>query len=436
MRCLLAPFRRIGGQLAGLIVVALLAVHLIVTVAFLIERGRGPDVDGDPNTLVSIARLIAATPPDLRAAEIGRWQAIFPRHRLAVAAFPADRGAYRAPIAGFLRERLGPGFDVVARNSPGPEGEDGHEVAIRLPDGFAFGAWAHERRLPRVGPLAISLIFIALSFTLLGAWAAISLTRPLTRLAHAAESFDPDRGAAPIPEEGPDEVRNLAGAFNRMRDRIGRLIEDRTRMLAAVGHDLRTPLTRLRLRAEFVDNDQIRTALLADLDHMGKMVENALEFLRNGRITSEKVLVDLPALLDTIVDRFVDIGKDVHYVGPGRLSLRIRPEDIDRAITNLVENAVKYGSKAEIRLQVGPAHATVEVVDDGPGVAAEDRDAVLEPFVRGDAARTLDDDRSGFGLGLSIARAVAEAHAGRLELADAPGGGLIARMTLPLGYRS
>lgn len=458
MKRAVRPLRRISGQIGLLIVLSMLAVNVIATLVFWLDR-QYRDPDDEPRTLTFAARLVANAPAANRSSTLAALQTTFPGLRLqegdvrpqawagsTESEQPPEAGAPKPegsepgdlepdapprvfPIANAIRDHLGPTVTVTDRQD-GPEPRQ-RRVVVRLADGYVFSGRVEERRRLWVGPAAVSLSFVVVTLTIVTLWVARALTRPLTDLAAAVEAFQPER-ATLVRETGPAEIRDLARAFNGMQTRIAKLVADRTRMLAAVSHDLRTPITRLRLRAEFVDNDANRAAMLADLDQMGAMVESALSFLREGRTQTSKARVDLPALLRTIVDRFSDMGRPIAYEGPERFPAEIRPDEIERAVTNLADNALKYGTDARIRLVPGVDEVTIEVVDDGPGIPHADRDAMLDPFVRGDAARTMTPD-SGFGLGLSIARAIAEGHGGRLVFDDPPTGrGLIVRLVLPI----
>jgi signal transduction histidine kinase len=201
-------------------------------------------------------------------------------------------------------------------------------------------------------------------------------------------------------------------------------------MLAAVSHDLRTPITRLRLRSEFIDDPALRTQTLDELAHMSSMVESVLVYLRGGEPREPATMIDVATSVQTICDQFADMGNDIVYEGPDRLAIEGFPEEIRRAVTNLVDNAVCYGTKVLVQLIADPFTVSIAIQDDGPGILAIDREAMQQPFVRGDAARGMN-GRTGFGLGLSIATAAVEIHGGRLELLDRVPSGLIARITLP-----
>jgi signal transduction histidine kinase len=325
-------------------------------------------------------------------------------------------------------------LDSSYRVFPLPHDEDGHRVGIALPDGAMISA----RLLPDLrqrsfwgGPWMATLLFAIVSVSLLGLWAARALTAPLSSFARAAESFSLNGTAPPLPERGPEEIRSVAKAFNLMRERITTLIDDRTKMLAAISHDLRTPITRMRLRSEFIEDDMHRHRMLSDLDQMRSMLESVLSFLRNDRKLEAMTLTDIASTLQLITDQFTDMGHKVIYDGPEHAMATVRPDDLHRSVTNLVENAVRFGALASVRLVVLPDTVTIEVEDDGPGISDARKDVMLEPFVRGDDARNMD-ETAGFGLGLSIARTIVLAHGGRLSLNDRQPNGLIVRIQLPV----
>ena len=220
-----------------------------------------------------------------------------------------------------------------------------------------------------------------------------------------------------------------------MRERITGLIDDRTKMLAAISHDLRTPITRMRLRSEFIEDETHRSRMLDDLDQMRSMLESVLSFLRNGRRLEAMTLADIASTLQLITDQFGDMGRKVAYDGPAHAMATVRPDDLHRAVTNLVENAVRFGAEAVIRLRVSADQLTIDVEDDGPGISDALKQNMLEPFVRGDEARNMD-EAAGFGLGLSITNAIATAHGGTLSLHDRQPHGLVVRIRLPIHQNS
>jgi signal transduction histidine kinase len=432
----LLNLRGISGQIAALVVASIVAIHLIITATFLIHRPDQPDLSGGlrHSQVATAAQLLGATPAAGRSRLLADIAQAFPQ--LELESLPPDAAAAAAaeeadnPDLHNLGRRLGSGYRIFSL----PDGKGDHKVGIALPDGAMISArMPPDHRQPPFwgGPWMMTLLFAVISFTLLGLWAARALTAPLSSFARAAESFSLNGAAAPLPERGPEEIRSVARALNRMRERITALIDDRTRMLAAISHDLRTPITRMRLRSEFIEDGAHRERMLSDLDQMRSMLESVLSFLRNDRKLEPMTLADIASTLQLITDQFADMGHKVAYDGPGHAMATVRPDDLHRAVTNLVENAVRFGAEATIRLIPSPEQMTIEIEDDGPGISDARKDVMLEPFVRGDDARNMD-EASGFGLGLSIARSIVLAHGGELSLHDRQPHGLIVRIRMPL----
>lgn len=426
----------IGGQIAALVLASSVALHLVVTTAFLISRPDRPDAppDGAPQ-LMDAALLLGSAEPDDRPRLTADLARAFPKlnietHAPGTATVVEDSESQR--LHG-LRRHLGRGYKVVQL---APEG-DAHRIGVQLPDGTVIAGHVEDGPRPWFwgGPWLVTLMTAFISISVLGLWAARALATPLSSFAKAAENFSLDGAAEPLPERGPEEIRSVARALNRMHERIARLMSDRTRMLAAISHDLRTPITRLRLRAEFIEDEGNRKRMLIDLDQMRAMLESVLSLLRNDRKIESVTLVDIASTLQLIADQFGDMGHVVHYEGPLSATAAARPDDLHRGVTNLVENAVRFGAEVTIRLDVSGTQLVIDVEDDGPGISDARKQEMLEPFVRGDDARTMDDS-TGFGLGLSIARAIALAHGGELSLHDRPPHGLIVRMQLPVWQQS
>jgi signal transduction histidine kinase len=197
-----------------------------------------------------------------------------------------------------------------------------------------------------------------------------------------------------------------------------------------VSHDLRTPITRLRLRSEFIADPALRAQMLDELTRMNTMVESILVYLRGGSPREPATMIDIATSLHTICDQFADLGHNVGYDGPDHLAIEAHPEELRRAITNLVDNAVRHGGNVTVRLAGSASTVSIAVEDDGPGILDADKDSMQQPFVRGDAARGMN-DHGGFGLGLAIARTAVVVHGGTLELIDRVPRGLIARLTMP-----
>jgi signal transduction histidine kinase len=282
--------------------------------------------------------------------------------------------------------------------------------------------------------LAAFLLMTAVAAALT-VWAVRRLTAPVRTLAAAADALGRDVNAPPLPEDGPLEVATAAKAFNTMASRIRRFVQDRTELLTAIGHDLRTPITRLKLRAEFVEDDEQRGKMLADLEELEAMVSATLAFGRDARTTEAVSSLDLAELLRTLLDEASDSRPDLveqlRYEGPPHQTVRGRPLALKRALANLVSNAVNYGGGARLRL-IPPADGLLvaEVEDDGPGIPPGELERVFEPFHRGEPSRSR--ETGGVGLGLPIARNIFRAHGGDVVLSNRPMGGVKATVTLPV----
>jgi len=425
---------RVSGQIVVLLIASLIASHAVLTISFLYHR-HDDMRQHFPDELVTLMEMLSANPPDQREALIAAINQAFPRSELVL----LPKAPATAPQAGFsgrtvegFARRMGPDYRVISlagAQSPSPGA--GERIAVGLRDGqFVSAQLAPLPPFPWLGPGTITIIIVLISMPLLGVWAALALTGPLRRFASAAENFDPNGEIAPVPERGPQEIRVAARALNQMRERIKALIDDRTHMLAAVSHDLRTPITRLRLQCEFIEDETARAKMLGELAHMESMVESVLHFLRNSRTGRQAVALDLATSLQAICDQFADGGREVSYYGPDHAVIRAHPQDLHRALTNLIDNAVRHGGKADVTLTLTEPTVTIAIEDDGPGIPDAHKQAMFEPFVRGDTARGMN-DKIGFGLGLSIARAVIEAHRGSLTLLDRLPQGLAAQVILP-----
>jgi signal transduction histidine kinase len=282
-----------------------------------------------------------------------------------------------------------------------------------------------------LGPTALLLIIVLIFVLLLSIYAVRWIIAPLAAVAEAALSFGRSpRDDHAISRRGPREITQVADALNEMRKRIRALLEDRTRMLAAISHDLRTPLTRLRLRVERVDEQNLRDGMLGDLVKVGRMLDETLDYLREDGKSEAMSRVDLPSLLRTICWDFADMGDPVSYEGPARLACTVRPRALTRARTNIVENGVKHGTAVTVTLKgTGRDGIAITIADDGPGIPAALHDKVFEPFFKADSARTQND--GGFGLGLSIAQDIVKRHGGDISLLAREPAGLAVRILIP-----
>jgi len=280
---------------------------------------------------------------------------------------------------------------------------------------------------PHFGRLWITLLvqFLALS---VAAWfGARMLARPMQRLTRAAEKLGENLNTPPIEEQGPAEARLAARVFNQMQDRIRLQLQEKGRFLASVSHDLRTPLTRLKLRVERLPEIDDKAKLRDDISEMAAMLNATLDYLRGEALGESWQLLDLRALVYSMVEDMQENGGDVSVEGDAK-PLPAQPTALRRCLSNLAENALRYGEKARISLHDEADLAVIEVRDHGPGIPEDQLGAVFEPFFRLESSRSK--ATGGIGLGLSIAREIARRHGGELSLRNAEGGGLIARLTL------
>ncbi|WKB51139.1 ATP-binding protein [Eleftheria terrae] len=298
-------------------------------------------------------------------------------------------------------------------------------LASAMPDPYFLenaNPYAVDRLLPQVITLgAVLLLSVAVVRT---------LTRPLARLGRAATAFGNGISADPLPVAGTREVQRTIRAFNDMQERIQRYLMDRERLFATISHDLRTPITRLKLRTELLDDDSLQAEFHEDLDDLDMMVKGALQSVKDTDIHENQVEVRLDHMLERLVRDARMAGREVSLQAPA-LSVRVKPLALKRALTNLLDNALQYGERADIRVDSEAERVVLTIRDHGPGVPEAALDKLGQPYVRLEHGRRT--RREGMGLGLGIARNVVHAHGGQLRLANHPEGGLMATVLLPLG---
>ena len=307
----------------------------------------------------------------------------------------------------------------------------GMGIAVRLESGAWLNA-AYSKPIPNsiwTSQTAISLAITAAILSLIAIFVARSIARPMRRLAVAAEALGRGESVKPLPESGPDDIRQTAEAFNRMQERLERFVQDRTRMLAAISHDLRTPLTSLRLRAEFVTDHDVQEKMLKTIGEIQTMTEAALAFVREEATAEATRTVDLSALVESLCDDLAELGHNVTFIDGTAINYRCRPDALRRAIRNLIENAVRYGECARVSVLLTAKSVDIAVEDDGPGIPDEVMEQVFAPFYRLEDSRNR--ETGGVGLGLSIARAIARHHGGDVVLGNRAKG-LQATICLPL----
>ncbi len=460
--------RSLGGQLVLLLLGALAASQAISFFIYSDSQAEAvwqADRAGVLERTASVLQMIRAAPPNLRedlaeaagSSRIRFWvsaDAAAPesntvRGRLVLAelrqllgtsnptrpriAFIGDEAAATAPPPPPLPPPVGEnGF----RRGPGlrpPWREPRQDLVVSAP--LADGVWLNAQTQIRNGgpgrawPSALSTTIMALAILAIVGFTARRATRPLNALAAGADALGRGADVEPLPEAGPREVRALTAAFNRMRRRLSEYVADRTRMLGAIGHDLRTPIASLRLRTELLDDEETREKMLATLEDMQRMAEATLEFARDDAAAEPSRAVDLTSLVSSLVDDLADMGRNVVLAEGDRLPYVCRPSALKRAIGNLIANAVQYGGGARVSVSDTADGPLIAVDDDGPGIPEGRIDDAFKPFVRLEESRSR--ETGGAGLGLSIARTVVLAHGGTLTLANRPSGGLRAEIRLP-----
>ena len=325
--------------------------------------------------------------------------------------------------------------DRLAIGASAVPGDDEHiaMISMQLPD----QTWVNVGMVPvQVPPITnhgtiSSTSLMAGGLVLVAILLVGRLTRPLKVVAEAARRFSTGAEVVPIAEGGPTEVRQLATAFNDMQVRIRKLMDDRSQTLAAISHDLKSPLTRLRFRTVDMADEGARAEIEADIAEMEAMIEGALAFLRGDRSDEPVRPVDLTSLVEAIVTDLDEMGRPAAVVAPRAVVIAGRKLALKRALTNVIENAIKYGGRADVAVTVEGARARVEVTDRGPGIADADKEAVFAPFHRLEGSRNK--ETGGVGLGLTVARSIVRAHGGEVTLADGADGGLAVTVLLPVG---
>ncbi len=347
---------------------------------------------------------------------------------IAAEAAPAALEGHRPPHMGRMGRLNPPHMGMFG-------GPPFHNASFFVQTELRDGQWVNlAYRLPKEefawpGKLLLTLAVLLISVVVLSLIAVRWVTRPLAVLAHAADELGRDIQRRPLDESGPLEVRRTAQAFNTMQARLARFLRDRAQLLAAVSHDLKTPLTRLRLRAELVEDPQLKAKFLHDLDEMDGMTRATLDFLRDANVREPVQRVDVGALIESLQADAEALGQEVQIHGTAGSPYAARPMALQRCLGNLIDNAVKYGNRAIVSVDDSAERLQIRVADEGPGIPEEDLEQVFAPFYRLEQSRCR--ETGGVGLGLSIACDIARAHGGDLVLRNRATGGLEAVLTLP-----
>jgi signal transduction histidine kinase len=459
--------RSLFGQMVLILLAGLLVSHLVGTLIYASDRAQAVRAIGGyaaTQRIANLTQLIDEAPPAWRnriaaAASDPTLQVTLSPEPPAFAEASADTGS--RTIRRYLAEQLprpladrlhvavsaaGPPFEGFAHRMPMPNmpmsmggppwmqgaGDwKGLQAAVQLSD----GQWlAFTAALPNAGPSApwsftVAMAIMAVVVILASVWAVGRVTAPLSVIARAAERLGRDINAPPIAEAGTKEMRQAAQSFNQMQARIRRLLDNRTRMLGALSHDLRTPLTLLRLRTEGLREADERERMLASIGELDTMIDASLNFARDQATAEAWRRMDVTALVASIVDDMADAGLPVTMAPAEPVVLKCQSGALRRALANLIDNAIKYGGSARIALDISASAVRIDIDDDGPGIAEAELHRVFEPFYRLEQSRSR--ETGGTGLGLSIALSIAQAHGGDITLANRPEGGLRASVSLP-----
>lgn len=441
--------RTITGQIAALVVLSVaLALLISFASAFVLlnrdrERDRNERREPPLPPFVLVSSLAAAASSESEIAAITRNA-----ERIGIPAQWVRGEDAKALIAKSqpFREffgRQGQDRPPQSLDRPRPlRGPAGQVVMpLRNGDALVFQERFGERRSPPLPrffaiPAIYALSIAAICILGLSLYAAYFITAPLSSLARVAATI----GRTPevrqkVSDNSPVEIARVAQALNEMQGRIQGLLDERTNMLTAISHDLRTPLTRMKLRAEkliLLHGNVVATkGMLDDIARMEQMLAETISYLRDDSKSEEIVAVDLPSILQTICAELSDLGKAITYHGPAKLVCQCRPSAISRAISNIIDNSLKYGTKTSVSLSaLSEDKVRIAITDDGPGLCYSHRVRVFEPFFKVDHSRS--GASQGFGLGLSIAKKIIESHMGTIELTEAIPHGLTVQIILPV----
>jgi signal transduction histidine kinase len=328
-----------------------------------------------------------------------------------------------------ITEAIGERYPLTFSDIPGPKKHfQGH---LRLSDGSPVTIDVRPAMAP-LSPWLPVVLLGQLALMIACTWLAVRIAiRPLTRLANAVETLDPNAHPVHLDEKGPTEVVYAARAFNAMQARIAAYLKERMQLLAAISHDLQTPITRMKLRAEFMDDSAEKDKLCNDLGEMEHLVREGVAYARSIHgSTEESRRTNLDSFLESLVFDYQDMGKDVQLVGKSEVVVDTRPHALRRVLVNLTDNALKFAGSAEVWVEANKGSLAITVMDRGPGIAETELAQVLQPFYRVENSRNR--DTGGTGLGLAIAQQLAMALGGSLTLSNREGGGLCAELKLPL----
>ena len=423
--------RSLFARVTLIIVVGLAIAQLLTFAAIRYERGmalRHLMMTGIERDIASSIAILDRLP----AAERADWLARLERRNYRFmlgdgVSGPPPESTISQEFAAAIVNALHP-FEVVKVVQAGA---DDLRIQVRLTDGSPVIVYARRVGMP-VSNWVLWVLVLQLAVLAVCAWFAVRLvTRPLARLAKAADELGPDLKGRELAEEGPSEVAHAARAFNAMQRRIAGYMAERVEILAAISHDLQTPITRMRLRTDMMDNEKDQLKFRQDLDAMHALVKEGVTYAKTLHgATEPPCRVDADALLESMVADYEDAGQQVHLEGRIGGPIVTRPNALRRIIVNLVDNALKFGSEVRMRVRVDAGRLVVAITDNGPGIPPDQLEAVLKPFYRVESSRNR--STGGTGLGLAIAHQLATAMGAELSLHNRDEGGLEARIAMPL----
>ncbi|NWC88018.1 HAMP domain-containing protein [Pseudomonas reactans] len=426
--------RTLASQLSLIFLISLLCAHGLSFSAQFYERyisARTAMLGNLENDVSTSVAILDRLPANERASWLPRLDRQNYRYLLNAGETGAPMSSDDVPMAATsIADALGEHYALTFRDIPGMQKH--FQAHLTLADGSPITIDVRPAALPVAYWLPVVLV-LQLALLLGCTWIAVRLAiRPLTRLARAVETLDPNAHPTPLDEKGPTEVAHAAAAFNEMQKRIAEYLKERMQILAAISHDLQTPITRMKLRAEFMEDCAERDKLWSDLGEMEHLVREGVAYARSVHgATETSHRINLDAFLDSLVFDYQDMHKQVSLTGKSAVVFDTRPHALRRVLVNLVDNALKFAGSAELEVgSTADGELSIKVLDRGPGIAEDELVQVMQPFYRVESSRNR--GTGGTGLGLAIAQQLAVAIGGSLTLSNRPQGGLCAEIRLGL----
>ncbi len=440
-------FRSLSARLFAILAIGLVFIQIVSFGAFLAFRGNESRQQMQRFMSTDVAfvfELLRGMEPEERQQWLSRLNRGYYSFALVDSALLQKDNPVLAthpdltPVVDLVRQQLPPGTEIRVQDPPAAGATVPNKEAVRLMlplDGHQALALdlVNPFAMPGAGTLALYMLAVFLAVTPFVWWAIRLTSQRIGHMLETVEHFGLNPGAPPVPETGPDELRRAAAAFNGMRRRILRHLDERTQILAAISHDLQTPLTRLRLRAEALLPGEARERIIADVEHMAALVSEGLDYARSARLKEEHSTIEINHWLEGLVDDATDAGGCCELGGRALAPYRGALRALTRVMQNLIDNALKFGGRARIEIDDSPERLVIRVLDDGPGLPEALLDKVFEPFFRAESSRNR--ETGGSGLGLAIARNLARAHGGDIRLHNRTEGGLEASVELPRAGR-